>query len=371
MKENIIVKRGIYNSYLDKNTLLLGRRKSGKTLVLKEWLKEKKDVVCVLIDLEKISLSPENFAVEYIGHVCFNFLHAKTSDFKGLQTIEGLVKVKDVLGSKAASNIVDLVANELQKIKPNQELLVKSAFDFADALAKDTGRKFVIGLDNFESILDLNNFSQVGDVSGLINARSSNVAYKISSSAVNLVSKMDFVKGFEVVFLRDFNKAEAAELLHSLIGNADAAEEILRYANGNPYLVYAVGLRYKETNDARKAFLTELLYKNGLVYNYCNDVLNYSMNRARGQTLLKAILKVLAGSKGLRLTELSRKIYRSAPVTKSMLERLIAVDLVAKKDNKFVISDDVLGRWINFTFNNVSFDDFPTDEELKEVKYDE
>ncbi len=57
-----------------KNIALLGSRKSGKTSIVKEHIRNAKDVMPVYIDFGKISLNPENFSVEYIGNILFHFL---------------------------------------------------------------------------------------------------------------------------------------------------------------------------------------------------------------------------------------------------------------------------------------------------------
>ena len=112
--------------------------------------------------------------------------------------------------------------------------------------------------------------------------------------------------------------------------------------------------------------MVELLIKNNSIYNYCNDSLNYYYNRARGQTLLKAILKVIANEE-LRLSEIAKRIYRSAPVTKSILERLMDVDIIYKKDNKFYFSDNVLRVWLKLTSQGYDFDEIPDDKILDEI----
>ena len=94
--------------------------------------------------------------------------------------------------------------------------------------------------------------------------------------------------------------------------------------------------------------------------------MQYYYNRARGQTLLKTILKVVANEE-LRLSEIAKKIYRSAPVTKSILERLMEVDVIYKKDNKFYFSDNVLRIWLKLTSQGYEFDDVPDDKILDEV----
>ena len=74
MKKELVVKRDYYLDLLDRNTsslkknsgkniALLGPRKSGKTSIVKEHIKNVRDVIPIYIDLEKISLNPENFSV--------------------------------------------------------------------------------------------------------------------------------------------------------------------------------------------------------------------------------------------------------------------------------------------------------------------
>ena len=85
MRKEVFVKRNYYLDLLDKNTdsfkkgtakniALLGSRKSGKTSIVKEHIKSVKDIIPVYIDLEKISLNPENFSIEFIGNIIFHFL---------------------------------------------------------------------------------------------------------------------------------------------------------------------------------------------------------------------------------------------------------------------------------------------------------
>ena len=108
------------------------------------------------------------------------------------------------------------------------------------------------------------------------------------------------------------------------------------------------------------------MQKNNSIYDYCSESFDYYYNRARGQTLLKTILKVVANDE-LRLTEIAKKIYRSAPVTKSILERLMEVDIIHKKDNKFYFADNVLRLWLKLTSQGYEFDDAPDDKILDEA----
>lgn len=372
----MLVKRNYYIDLLDKNTnsfkkgaakniALLGSRKSGKTLIAKEHLKNAKDVVPVYIDLGKISLNPENFSIEFIGNVIFHYLKKPSKEYKNFLSLAHLLKIENELKSKSAFSLIKTIENELLKIKPDQKLLVDSAFKFSEALGKESGKKFLIVLDNFENLLDLNNFTQIKDILSIINFDSANVSYIATSSAIK--ESLALLKKFECYEIKNLDKNEAFELIEGIIGkNEKASEEIFALSSGHPLTTILVSKKYNEVKDAKKAFLIELLQKNNLIYNYCNDSLNYYYSRARGQTLLKVILKVIAKEE-LRLSEVAKRIYRSAPVTKSILQRLMDVDIIYKKDNKFYFSDNVLRLWIKLISQGYEFDDLPDDKVLEEV----
>ncbi|MDP3766255.1 MAG: hypothetical protein Q8R04_07115 [Nanoarchaeota archaeon] len=376
VRKEAYVRRSYYIDLLDKNTnsfkkgaakniALLGSRKSGKTSIVKEHLRNVKDVVPVYIDLERISLNPENFSIEFIGNIIFHFLKKPLNEYKKFLILGELLKRENELKSKSAFSLIKTVENELLKIKPDQKLLVESAFKFSETLGKESNKKFLIVLDNFENLLDLNNFSQIKDVLSIINFDAGNVSYIATSSAIK--ESLALLKKFECYEIKNLEKNETFELIESIIGkNNEASEEIFALSNGHPFITILISKRYNETKDAKKAFLIELLQKNNPIYDYCSDSLNYYYNRARGQTLLKAILKVVANEE-LRLSELAKRIYRSAPVTKSILERLLEVDIIYKKEKKFYFSDNVLRLWVKLTSHGYEFDEIPDDKILDEV----
>mgnify|MGYP001590894663 CR=1 FL=1 len=379
MKEGFI-RRDYYLNLLDSNTAsfkkgagkniaLLGPRKSGKTFIVKEHIKNAKDVISVYIDLEKISLNPENFSVEFIGNVMFQFLKKPLSEYKDFLAIENLLKLSGQIKSPKAFDLLKLVENELLKIKPDQKLLVQTAFNFAQALGAENNRKFLIVLDNFENLLDLNNFPQIKDVLAAINFDAVNVSYIATSSAVR--QSLSLLKKFECYEIKNLDRKETFDLVESFFGKNAAniekiSSEIFSLSHGHPFVTAAICRKYNETKNARKAFLVELLSKDHSVYNHCKDSLEYYYSRARGQTLLKTILKVIANDE-LRLSEIAKKIYRSAPVTKSILERLMDVDIIYRKDNRFYFSDNALKLWIKFVSSGYEFDDIPDDKILDEV----
>ncbi|MEK6983950.1 MAG: hypothetical protein AABX33_05230 [Nanoarchaeota archaeon] len=377
MTDDSVIGRSYYLKLLDENTnsfrngikkniALLGSRKSGKTSIVKVHLKHVKDLVPVYIDLEKISLNPENFSIEFIGNIIFHFLRKPLYEYKKFLLIENLLECEQELKSKNAFSVIKSVHNELLKIKPDQKLLAQSAFDFAGILGKENSKKFLIALDNFENLLDLNNFSQIRDIISLIDFDSESISYIATSSAIK--ESLSILRKFECYEIKNLDKNETIELVESIVGKRDInlGEEIFALSNGHPFVASLISKKCNEIKEAKKAFLIELLQKNSSLHNYCKESLNYYYSRARGQTLLKSILKVIANEE-LRLSDIARKIYRSAPVAKSIIERLMEVDIIYKKNNMFYFADNVLRLWVKLTSHGYEFDDAPDDKILEEV----
>ena len=334
---------------LGKNIAFLGYRKTGKTLLLRQFTScTEKEVNPVYIDLNRISLSPENFSLEFISNIMFWFLGKLFSEYQQYFNFDFLLKKIDSLNNDELKRLLKVIENELQKIKPDQKLIVTSAFNFLEEISKK--KKVILCLDNFENILDLNNFTQIKDILSLINFENKNISFVIASSAVFQLKKL--LKNFEIIEIKNFDKAESESLINKYsIKNKKDIDEIYSLTLGNPYLIKCLCERLKQVKDVKKAFSIELSKEN--IYRYCEETYDYSLNRARGQTLLRAVLKVLASMHQASLTEISKKIYRSAPVTKSLLERLIEVDLISKTDKKFSFNDPILEQWINLIFNKL------------------
>lgn len=378
-RKEVLVRRNYYLDLLDRNTTsfkkgnakhiaLLGSRKCGKTTIVKEHIKSVKDIIPVYIDLTKISLNPENFSIEFIGNIIFNFLRKNFYEYKNFLELESLLKLEELLKSKNSFSLIKVIENELLKIKPEQRLLVETAFKFPEILGHDSNKKFLIVLDNFENLLELNNFSQIKDILSIINFQSKNIIYIATSSAVK--ESLSLLKNFECYEIKNLEEKEIFDLVKNFFYKSDVdfekiSEEIFTLTKGHPYVVSLLLNKMNESKNTSFAlvFLSELLHKDSSLYNYCSDCYNYYYNRTRGQTLLKTILKVVANEE-LRLSQIAKRIYRSAPVTKSILERLIAADIIFKKDNKFYFADNVLRLWVKLTSQGYDFDEI--DEKILE-----
>ena len=359
----------------NKPTILLAPSGFGRTALLRNFAAKNDSLY---IDLSALSLSPESFAVDFIGTVCFLGLAKGLSELGEYQTISKLKQIK--LGRRCAETI-SRIDNELQKIKPDQQLLLKSAFGFPEEFATEQGKKITIVLNNFDESLKFNNFSQVKDATGLFFdsiSKAKNCSFVLSSSAICLMKQELKKQQTDIVELSPLSLDETKDLFEKVAGKADdrVAKEVHVLSAGIPLMVKSIASRFarEKTADVQKnirlikyVLISDLATSTSPSYFYCSKLFSGSLSRARGETLLKSILKVVSQNTPLRLTEIAKLVYRSAPVTKSLLERLIEVDLIVKNGNVFDFSNPVLKLWCRLYFGSVEFSEVPDERALSDI----
>ncbi|MFQ5475110.1 MAG: hypothetical protein ACE5DM_04705, partial [Candidatus Nanoarchaeia archaeon] len=247
------IDRKEYISFLSKqNSCLLGPQGIGKTTLLKQ-------LKGVYIDCSRLSISPENFAVEYVGSITHAAEKAPAKDYERYLDIDFLLKHVSGKGTKA---LLLAIENELLKIKPNQRLLIASAFAFPESLSKEKG-KLHIKLDNFEELLALNNYSQIDDLISLFleEIKKHTTRYSLASSSTFLLKKHLKMQMKELL---PFTEKETDELAKAYGINDKKLHQL---TEGIPFLVEEVCKRYQETKNLEKAFIKELLDRKSASYN--------------------------------------------------------------------------------------------------------
>lgn len=167
---------------------LSGLRRIGKTMLIKEFIKRhltNSTVLPVYINLEEIAETPEDFALKFIGwHVYWLQCKCETLPLPYLHLPGMLWEISD----KEVREAVQPVARELEKARPDRQTLLQACFSFPSELARITGRRVLLFLDEFQEIVHLANFEQTKNVLKLLRAakdRSHNVAWCICGSIIS------------------------------------------------------------------------------------------------------------------------------------------------------------------------------------------
>lgn len=350
----------------NKHSCILAPQGYGKKTLLKELLenisKTERSLLPIFLDLEKAYMSPEQFALEFVSAICSTKYKQVGADTASLLDL----KLND-----DCHELIKIIDNELQKIKPDQRLILETAFQFPSKLSAHMNKKLLIILNASEELLNLNNYSQIKDITQLFkeSTEQENTTY-ILTAKTSLMKKR--FSSFDLLELGAFSEEETSELVENILGKTDlrVKKEIHKLSAGIPFVVKALSKTVKRNSRkrlpisqqlgiVRKSFIYELSFKHSRTFSYCSSLFYWSLNNARGSSLLKNLAKIIATHDDLKLSEISRLLFRSAPVTKSLLARLIEVNLIDKQDSTFSFTNPVLKQWCILMFDSIEFEEEP------------
>ena len=347
---------------------LFGLRRIGKTLLLLEHaarLIEKgpgSPIRPAYIDMEELVTSPELFSRRYVGLVAFWTLTAGQGERESFLTTSGLLS-----GPAGGLRCVAQTLGALDRAHDDPALQVSTALDFPEKLAQELDCRILLLLDEFTELAVLGNYPAVRRPMPLFRSamqRQGRLGYIVAASAISAMQQL--VQGGQSPLFLQFEMLEVARfpfdaslaLVERVLGTTPApgvGRRLHELTGGHPFYIYAAALRLTglvatveamTSQDAERAFILEVLSRNGQIYNYCRYLYDISLSRARGYGILKAILQALAEEEGLTLSEVARRVRKGAPSTRSYLRALQEVDLVIEESGEYFYRDPVLRYWV-------------------------
>lgn len=359
---------------------LFGLRRIGKTLLLLEHasrlLATPGPVRPVYMDFEELVTSPELFSRRYVGLVTFWALTQGAGDVDAFLTPTALLG-----GPAAGLRSVAQTLAALEFARDDGAAQLTLAFDFPEKLAQELDCQLLMLLDEFTELAVLANYPSVRRPLHVFRAamqRHSRLGYVIAASAISAMQDL-VQEGRSPLFLQ-FESVEVAHF--SLDATEELVERILdgvpvpgvgrrlhQLSGGHPFYIQAIAthladqdrlLHELQPEDVSQAFVLATLSRTGQIYNYCRYLFDVSLRRARGYGILKAILHVLAEEDELTLSELARRIRKSAPATRGYLRALQEVDLVVESEGAYSYRDPVLRYWAAYATKGIEVDPIAT-----------
>jgi AAA+ ATPase superfamily predicted ATPase len=351
-----------------------GLRRIGKTTLLKEFAyrvlieaqADEKTVLPVYMDFEEICSSPEFFVLRYIGHVSYWF------QTRGQETIRPFLSLNSLLlnGPTLMKESLKTLADELAKAKPDRGFLLHLAFDFAEELAQRAGVRFLVMLDEFQTIHTLANFPEVKDIVAVFRAhleRHVLCSYVVAGSAISMMERMlthtsPLFAQFERLVLVPLDRTDTQGLMLKLLPPECVEDipavsaEVHRLTGGHPFYIEALCSRLRSWHllqelpmtpmVVKEAFVWEVLSPEGRIYDFCRYIYDVSVQRARGYGALIAILQLLAEEEGLTIAEIARRQKVTAATARDYLRWLKEVDLITGREGGHYYCDPVLRFWV-------------------------
>jgi AAA+ ATPase superfamily predicted ATPase/DNA-binding Lrp family transcriptional regulator len=383
---------------------LSGLRRIGKTLLLKEFARRwehPQEVIPIYLNIEDICFDPAVFAQRFVGYIAHACLELVLSQVEGQSRRDGLTPDQDIapflqaeslLVTKAAdcravSRTAGTLTNELSKAKPDHDLMIREAFRFPELLAEEQGIRLMLLLDEFTELSLLGRYAGVGNPVSTFRAalqQYTRVSCVITSSAISTMMAMieestsPLFMQFRPLRLLPFGKRTTAELARKLADLDDGACALLYdLTGGHPFYITVITERAEamarrlqraliNATLIRQAFFLEVLSPRGVLYNYCRYLYEISLERAKGYAALKTVLQVLAVEGEMHLSEIARRVRRSASATRENLKRLMEVDVITQAGRDFVYTDPVLRCWVARTSAGIELDPFPQRRDLEQ-----
>ena len=393
--------RDLLGQGIRKHLALSGYRRVGKTIVLKEFLRQnlpagfQSGYRLAYIDLPRLALTPEAFAVQYMGHLLYWLVGDPQRRVESLLDPAAQLAVAGRLtgpaGNPAFSEHLTRLHQELQKAKPDQHLLLELAFNAPEVYARTFDQPVMMLLDEFPDLLALNNYPQIHDVLALFRAvlqSQSRVAYAVAGSMIGLMERIfldaqsPLFVHFQMEIVSTFGREDSDALVCKRLAMlaeplpGDVLATLYQVTRGHPFYLYATCMRVIENvtllqksltaATVQEAFTLETLGSTGQIYNLCRYVLEQSLQGVRGETMPQAILQVLAQEPGgMSLSEISARLKRPSGATRQVLTWLVDVDLVEQRDDKtYGYRDPVLQIWVAYYYSGLQLTGLPSQKVL-------
>jgi AAA+ ATPase superfamily predicted ATPase len=365
-------------SSINYNIAIIGYRRIGKSSILlkaKQILSKNQKIVVVYFDVKKNLGEPKIFLsrlqkaifyaylekLGFLGKVKARTAQAKTIPSKILETLTSK-KIKST-GFEIGPEGTITPKLEFGEKEKEYGTLFYSVFELATTLAENSKLKFVIILDEFQDIEELDRYPGLKNIFSLfrsvIQERGKRVSFIISGSRVHLL-KTILESGEKPLFLHfneqvieEMDKENSIKLFNKYLKqrkislDSKIAEEAYHLVGGHPLYLMTLGEYWDKNKSIDQVFDHLLTSPIGPLRLYVEYVLAEDLGIVKGGPILRTILQTLAQTEtGYSYSELSKKLL--VPMTKLpfYIDGLIRADLIAKGKDGFVIRDRVVRKYL-------------------------
>lgn len=360
------------------NLAILGYRRIGKTSILfkvKKILSSSEEIAVVYFDVKQNMADPKTFLTRLERGIFDAYLEKLSFSTKigtkANKATEFFTKIREALTSKKIKSIsADISSNGiiLPKIEFEDKItdygtLFMSVFKSATAFAEKSNLKFIIILDEFQDLADLDRYPGLKDIFSLfrsiIQQRGKTVSFIVSGSRVHMLQAIlgsgesPLFVHFERYTVQEMDKQNSLEFFNKYLAakklksNNKVAEQSYELVGGQPFYLMAIAERWNTGDDINAVFQNLLTDPLGVLKLYAEYILSEDLSDATGGPILKTILQALSDSStGYAVSELAKKISVSLTKLPRYLKPLTDADLITKTDGKYTVRDKMLREYL-------------------------
>jgi|GEM_PF-6803420 len=322
-----------------------GIKGAGKTSLLNEFSRSCKKLDVVYIDIKRLSLSPDLFSIYFIGNILFS-LAGEEGEKANYFNIKFQKSFIEELGDEKLTKHTTKFYNELEKQKPDYEILLRVVFSLPSIISKSLCTPLIVILDEFQDLSFLKNY-RIDPYKLFKTSIDNSILWVLASSKTSLSTYFE-----NNISLSPLSCEEIKDQLLNFTENAK--ERLFEVTGGIPKPLFVL-LESLKKGEFIEPFLVDKALQdeikdNGRLYHYCEQIMDSAIQEARGEGLIRACLISLARNRNANLTAIARDIRRSVGVTKSLLSRLLETEIVECHNKRYSIPNNLLALWINIYY---------------------
>lgn len=358
---------------------LFGPRRIGKTLLLKEFLRQTLEqgiaVAPVYMDFTFLCSSPEQFAAGYVGHICYWLVAQGRETPEPYLTPAELPNQLLLAGERDLYDAIQPIMRLLERAQVDRQALLRQSFRFPQTVREQRGVPLLLIFDEFQEIRTLENFPEARNALALFRAAlqsQEGILYLLAGSAVAILTRLlsdpaaPLFAQFAKLPLGPFSRENTARLVTKLLPEATDPQivyTIHHLTGGYPFYIQALCRRTAtrvqalgmplSPETAKEAFVVETLSTSGRIYDFCRYIYDLSLQQATGYGSLKAVLRILAVEEGLTAADVGRQLRVTPATASDYLRWLREVNLVSLREGRYYFRDPVLRYWVAYATQGV------------------
>ncbi len=355
--ENFVDREGMRRRIRDgigsNNYAFIGLRRTGKTsLALKICEELKDEMIPVYLDVSFIApLTEKNFLKIFASEVVERYCEYTGDKALSLKFKRFMGGAKDALVDILKGSRINIgeLAEVYFKTEEDLTSILKATMELPEKLAKETGKDFIIVLDEFTRLLELNDDDFIWALRSHIHM-SDNVHYIISGSVVSsmrylLENKSPFFGTLLSMNIHGLEEGALDEFVNmSGIDVSDDAKRKIQEMTGLLPLYLQAFFHVAETNDIKEINEKELGYIKTEVFDILGTHFDYYFQEVKG--FKRSVLIEMASEDLSSASELADALGKTTNYLNTYLSRLEKEGFVEHLDGGYELTDPFFKLWI-------------------------
>lgn len=350
------------------NYALIGFRRIGKTTILQEvkGLLIGKGIIVVYLDFSSRRYDPVGFFRDMVNGITQAYYELSGPRGRILDNVRmGVKKLGQVrrarirlelsLDPSTGSPTITPIPY-LEEKTPDYSALFRASFDYANEIARRSGHRAVVMIDEFQYMTEWRKRSGLEAISelfkGVVESRG-NVVYIISGSRAHFLKNFlgsgssPLFGLFNIIDVSYLSRGASKELyrVNDPSASEEDAERAYLLVGGHPFYLIALATSRRSQESLNDTYQRILTSQTGPLSLYVKYVLTEDIGTDAKGPIMPQIMRALS-EHPMTVSQIARASRVRMSSLPKFLRRLIELDLIRKKRDKYEIIDRVIADYL-------------------------